>query len=623
MRRFATTLLLLLAALPLLAAGLPAPYSGTPASRDYPGTDVLVLSEQLDYTVAGDGRVTLTVHRAEKVLTYQGMDVIGDPKVAYCKGDQLLQDYGLKTFTPEGQIVEATGNSFTEMTPYELERAPDFTSLRQMVMTKVGLDVGAVAESRYTLSDQRPWRSFLNIDLLLSDGFPTLERTVTITVPEGVSLRYALFNFSAEPEVRRQAGTVAYSWRLKNLPSIAMGQASHDERRLLPRLVATTCPDWKAANARYAPPADEASRASSAVLEKKTDALLKESATPLQKAIALAAFVAESIPTVEWPLEAFDYRPRTAARVFESGYGHALDKAVLLCAMLRHAGIEAAPALCVLSPPGFPDPETVPCIAQFDRILVHAEVGGKTLWIDPTAPLSERSQRDFQGFKGLPLLPGIGEIHTMKAVGGEDRLLVDLRGTMSEDLSVKGEGTVLLSGSYSPYFGVQGSADALKEYLAGLLKSVLPNAELTGYAVALLDPEQFKVTLQFKMGPAAPGKGPRSFVFDTPSESTLAHLTGLHRLRRDLPYLLRRTGQEEVIVDLALPEGMSPRFVPKGFVLSSSGVKAIRSISVESDHLRVRETLSPSERVLPAQEYRSFRDLYARWGAAAERTVLF
>jgi len=623
MRRLATTLVLILAALPLLAAGLPAPYAGTPGPRDYPGTDVLVLSERTDYTVAGDGRVTLAFRRAEKILTYQGMDLVGDPKVAYRKGDQLLSDFGLTTFTPDGRTVEAASNSFTEMTPFELERAPDFTSQRQMVMTKVGLDVGAVAETRYTLADQRPWRRYLNLDLLLTDGFPALERVVTLTVPDGTVLRYAVLNASAEPEVHRESGAVTYTWRFKNRPAVAMGQASHDERRLLPRLVATTCPDWKAANAHYAALADTAARATSAALDKKTDTLLKDCVTPFQKAAALAAWVAGSIPTVEWPLDSFDYSPRGASRVFESGYGNPLDKAVLLCAMLRRAGVEAAPALCAPSPSGFPDPETVPCLAQFDRVIVHADVAGNTLWIDPTAPLAESSQRDFQGFKGLPLLPGIGELHAMTPVGGEDRLLVDLRGTLGDDLSLKGEGTLLLSGSYCPYYKVQGSTEALQEYLTGFLRSVLPGAELTGHSVALLDAQQLKVTLEFKKGPVAAGKGPRSLVFDTPSESALAHLPGLHRLRREVPFLFHRTGQEEVSLDLALPDGLSPRFVPAGFSLSASGTKAVRSVSVEAGHLRVKETLGLSARVLPAAEYGAFRDLYGRWSATAERTVLF
>ena len=62
-------LVLAVAALPVLAAGLPPQYARTPTAKDYPHADVLVLSESRDFTLLPDGRQVEKVRRVEKILT--------------------------------------------------------------------------------------------------------------------------------------------------------------------------------------------------------------------------------------------------------------------------------------------------------------------------------------------------------------------------------------------------------------------------------------------------------------------------------------------------------------------------------------------------------------------------
>lgn len=608
------------------AAALPAPYTQTPTAKEYPGADVLVLSEVREYTLSPDGRVTEKVQRVEKILTYQGMDAVGDPKVSFHKSNQILKDAYLKTFTAEGEVKEAKANSFTEMTPHELGLAPDYTGWRQMVMSKVGLDLGAVVESGWTLEDTRAWRSYLNLQVPLAEGHPSLLRRIVVRVPAGTTLASAT-PFVSPSELKwekgaQEGGFEVQSWTLAKSPALAVGELGAHDAFLLPRLVVTTCPDWKGANATYASYAQKAIEATSPALAAKAKNLVEGKSTPLQKAEALTEFVATHIQSVEWPLAAFDYRPRPAARTFTSGYGHSLDKAVLLCAMLREVGIQAAPALGTFAPLPEADPEKVPCVAQFDGVILHAKLGEQTLWLSPEAPLKERSHAQFQGFAGMPLLAGYGEIHRMTPVGPEDLWAFEGEAELEGTSGFKGNATLRMVGAYSPYYEVQGSGESLKEYLRGVLRSILPGAKLTAHDVSALSPSEVTAKIEFELAGEKDAAIP-ALKTGLPGASALAHLSGLHRNRRDFTLLLPPAGKESVRLSFKLPEGKVPSYMPPSIEKSCEGVAARQTWTLSEGRLRWEWSAELSTRVVPPAQYPAFRSLVTSLQSEAARSVLF
>ncbi len=572
--------LLLGAALSAGAAGLPPQYAGTPTAKEYPLADVLILSETRAFTLQPDGRVTETVKRVEKILTYQGMDEIGDPKIAFQKENQDLVISRCRTYTAEGAVVDAKANSFNEMTPYELEKAPAYTSWRQMVVTKVGLDVNAVVEFEYTVADKKPWRRFLEGVEVLRNAHPALVREVSVTVPMGTDLKWKLLNATENPTTNTDAGQTTTTWTLKDIPSVNFSATSGPERDFLPTLLFTTCPDWARQASAVGALVEKAIGTTSPGLDKKAGDLLTGLVDPFEKAVKLQNYVAESINNVEWPLCSFDFVPRTAGQVYDSGYGNALDKAVLLCALLNKAGIEAAIAAGRKVPESLEDPTTLPCLSQMSGVVVHATVGKAALWLDPTKPLADSSQRNFQGFKGLPLLGGYGEIHTMPAIDAADTLTVSLQVTLAADLSFEGKGTVSLGGEYSPYFKVQGSKDAQKALLQGIVAGLLPGATLGEFSVIRLDPGTAVFEVAFKA--SAPPKGTvRALKTGLPEGSMLKGFHGSYLQQRDLPLILDQAGAEKIAIKFVLPEGMKPAFLPAPFKIETAGSKGGTGLDIQ------------------------------------------
>jgi len=624
--RFATIRALASAALVLSAvaaqAALPARFAGTPTAKDYPNADVLVLSEHTAYTLMPDGRIQKKVDRIEKILTYHGMDAIGDPKVAFNKTDQDLKIETYRTYTPEGRVVDAKPNSFNEMTPFQLEKAPAYTDWRQMVMTKVGLDVNAVTETVYTLTDKKPWRRFLGGVEVLAGDEPALERTVSVTVPDGMDLHYRLFNAKADPQTAKKGESVTYMWTLKNVALVPRGERGGPEDAFLPTLVFTTCPNWGHQASIIGGLVKAADEKTSPALDKKVDALLEGAQGDFEKVVKLHDYVAEDINTVRWPLYDFQFTPRTAADVYDSGYGHALDKAVLLCAMLKHAGFDCAVAAGTPTVEGGVDPALVPCMAQMDTVLVRVEMGKQPLWLDPAATLTERSQRDFVPMKGLPLIPGMGELHTM-TFDGPNELSVSLKAKAAEDLSLEGTGLFTFSGQYSPFFEMQGGQKEQKAFADKLLASALPGAEMTGYSVRRLDPTGVGLTISFKR--PAPGKGEKAkaLTLGIPAGSSLKGIHQPYLGARRLPLVLKWPGSERVSIEVKLPKDVKPLYVPGDLSLTNAAGSLGQTWTNKDGVIKGTWKINLPARVIKPEDYSGFRNLYGLACAQADHTVLF
>lgn len=616
----AAALLAAAVALPALSAGLPPQYAGTPTAKDFPEADVLVLSEKIAFTLLEDGRVEKRVEVVEKILTYQGMDEAGDPFVPFHKDLQELTVTRCRTYDPEGRVVDAQANSFNERTPFALEKAPAYAGWREMVITKVGLDVNAVVELSYTVADRKPWRRFLEEVVPLSGPFPALSREVSVTVPAGMDLHAHLFGAEGRPLVRREGTAETTTWTLKDLPGIPPRELHEEAAAFLPTLVFTTCPDWGHQNAILTRLVDQAAGSSSPALEAKARTLLKGAADPHEKALRLHRYVAESINTIHWPLSAFDFRPRPAAETFDSGYGHPLDKAVLLAGLLRSEGLKADIALGARYPEGSVEMGAVPCAALLDTPVVRAEAGSTVLWLDPAAPLAESSQQTLAGLTALPLVPGISQLHTLD-YPGETFLRVHLDARASEDLSLEGKGTVVLSGRYCPHYAVEGSAEAQKEAAASVLSGLLPGASVSSLNVRRLEPAQFVADVVFTL-PAPSSKGPVLLRLGLPGASLLDRIPTPAASRRILPVVLPHAGKEHFRLTLQLPKGMEPLYLPQDLSLTNAAGRLSRTVVFEEGTIRWETEAEIPAAVVPARSWADLKALHAALLADGGRTMV-
>jgi hypothetical protein len=219
------------------------------------------------------------------------------------------------------------------------------------------------------------------------DTDPVLVSSYTLTLPPGWVAIASLFNHEAlQPQV---SGTT-YTWELRNLPWIEPEAHSPAIYTLAPRLGVNYYPEdpatpaarpakkwsdvsaWSAA--LYDPPASvtDAIRAKSAELT-------AGAATELDKIRAIAAFVQKTnYVAVEINLaRGGGYQPHAADQVLARHYGDCKDKATLMRALLKAAGIDSYAVAIYARDRQYVRPEW-PSPYQFNHAIVAVRVSPET-----------------------------------------------------------------------------------------------------------------------------------------------------------------------------------------------------------------------------------------------------
>lgn len=203
-----------------------------------------------------------------------------------------------------------------------------------------------------------------------------------------------------------------------------------------------------------------------------------------------------------------------------------------------------------------------------------------------------------------------------------DASSVTLEAKVAQDLSLEGKGTVSLSGGYSPFFNVQGSKDAQKAFLGGLVESVLPGAALSDFSVVRMDPARAVFNVSFKA--PAPEKGTvKALKTGLPDGSVLKGVHGMFLEARELPLVLTHGGSEKIDLKLTLAEGLKPAYLPKAIAEQGAAGSLTQIWSAADGAVTLSFEASIPKAVIAVKDYPAFRTLQGTVSAPAARTVIF
>jgi hypothetical protein len=269
--------------------------------------------------------------------------------------------------------------------------------------------------------------------------------------------------------------------------------------------------------------------------------------------------------------EAPGYEPHDVSLTFDNRYGVCRDKAALLVAMLRMAGIDAWPVLINVGPrkdPDVPQP-------YFNHAIVAADSGDPAdpyLLMDPTSETTRSLLPEYlcemsylvardegETIRETPPLPVEGNLLRAETV-------YTLRADASADVTTTLSFAGVNDAAYRGYFASI-PRDGLRAFLERVLQGI-PGAVLTGWEVRpapeelRTSPEPLSVRIDYAIAEAARGAdGGRAALLDLPTipaalaiASRVVGNLGLEKRRfpldTDYP-----CGWEET-VELRLPEGV-------------------------------------------------------------------
>ena len=462
-----------LGALPALAGGPTVPDWVRTAARQtlpsYPAdTPAVVLLEETTLTVRPEGKSTVHVRRAVKILRQQGREY-GDVAVWFNANSKVnylhvwsIGPDGHEYAVKDNEIIERGGEQWGVL----------YDDARAKIAEPPARDVNAVIAYEY---EQRVPFYDSEDTFELQESIPKHEQRYTLILPAGWEYTTA---WHQHPAIQPTVAADHVEWDVRDEPALNMhdildapAAAGLRARGVIsyfgggqPRASG----DWTAIGA-YIQKLNEDRALPSPELAAKAQELVAGKTDFADKVQAIGEFVQQQIRYVAIEIGIGGRQPHNASEIFHFRYGDCKDKATLLAAMLASVGIHST-WVYVDTERGFMTPEApsiagnhaiaaIQLPAGYESSKLHSVVttksGKRFLIFDPTWEFTPFGvlESNLQGSYGILVDGRDSELVAFPVL---DPQLNSVERTahfkLAEDGSLKGEVTVRRNGDIAAYW---------------------------------------------------------------------------------------------------------------------------------------------------------------------------
>lgn len=613
----------------------------------YPGkVPAAVLLEEQRVTVDPSGVMTINTRRAIKILTHEGQREAAAREYYYA-GGRKIKDLRAWLVAPNGFVKTFDKSSVSDLGFFsEMEL---YNDIRAKAIQASNPEVGAVFAYESEVEERA---LFAQDEYLFQVWLPSLDSRYVLSLPPGWRARGTVLNHAAvEPVIQ---GT-SYTWELKDLPFREHEKNGPEARAVVPRLGVDIEPSggaqgfssncfrsWKDVSRWHA-----ALSAGQDELTPEITAKVKEltagAATAYGKIQAIGSYV-QRLKYVAIEMDQAHgggYKPHAADVVFHKKYGDCKDKANLMVAMLRAAGVESHLLALFSGDRTFVRKEW-PSPSQFNHMIVAIEVPegtaaetiteapgvGRLLIFDPTSETTPVGDLPWyeQGSYALLCAGDRGGILKMP-VTKPDSNAIDL--AVNAELAGTGDLAVSLSNTEKGQ-----SADAVRAnhlYNDGAqfrrnVEGVLARTAKS-LTIAKLDTNDnfagnsFRLTVEFGSPSYAQLMQNRLLVF-TPSVADFVMESFPEDAGREEPVVLRAKAYRKH-VRVKLPAGFTVDEMPQAVKLKSDFGEFSTTYRQEAGALYMDEELTTEAVTVPAAEYGEVKKFFDTFtGADRQQAVL-
>ncbi len=200
---------------PLDEDAIRARIAASPSIKNAEGEEALILFEG-DYIDFENGRTVWRHQELIRLYSEYAIEHLGDPRVAWDGRRQMLDIHANRTYLNDGTAQEAPGNAHNEVTPFGLDRAVDFLDIREVVITRVGLERGVTVWLDYTILDVDPaWLPY-GRHFFFHGEFPTAERELVLRGLTGSTVNPEFAELRLPDPIDIGGGLL---WNAKDLPA--------------------------------------------------------------------------------------------------------------------------------------------------------------------------------------------------------------------------------------------------------------------------------------------------------------------------------------------------------------------------------------------------------------------
>jgi tetratricopeptide (TPR) repeat protein len=449
--------------------------------------EATVLFERDAYTFDAEGRVTFRhtiIYRIETQAGVEGWSEISSQWEPWYQSQPEIQ---ARVIASDGKVSLLDQKTVTDG-PANADSEDTYTDARVRKAPLPAMALGAIVEEDTTVTDKLPFFSGGGVyEDSFSRGVPIVHSELVIDTPEKTRLQYRVHLLPAVKTTEKIADGIRHLSFVQEYLGARedsdIDLASHNLSG--PLIEFSTGESWASVANAYRELAE-------AHIDPDKVKSLLPGGPGGDRTATIQRIVARLHKDIRYTGIEFgqaSLQPATAAEVLKHHFGDCKDKAALLVAMLRAAGIPANLALLDTGPGVDVNPD-LPGMNDFDHAIVYVPAppgGGDPLWIDATAEFAQVGTLPSmdQGRLALIVAAGATTLTPTPEAKPEDDLLTEVRDVvMAEYGSAHITETSLTHGevdaSYRSDFGDAETREkkanlekyAKDEYLAKSLASV-------------------------------------------------------------------------------------------------------------------------------------------------------
>lgn len=604
----------------------------------------ILLSEQ-HVMVDPSGVVTTHTREAIKILTHEGQkEAVAEDY--YFNGGRRVKQLHAWLVAPNGFIKTYEKNDVADIGAFDQMEL--YNDIRIRRIRAENPEIGAVFAYESEVEEKS---LFAQDQYQFQTDLPAVQSRYILTLPAGWTASAVVINH--EP-IQPVVDGSTYTWELKELPFREREDQSPSMRGLVPRLAvdfrppantplagATYFRSWTDVSQWHAQLAAGQDEVTTEIASKVRE-LTANAPTEYAKIQAIGRYVqAIRYVAIEMDLShGGGYKPHTADAVFRKQYGDCKDKANLMHAMLKAAGVQSY-LVTIFSGDRTFVREEWPSPQQFNHMILAIRVSdatlgptvmtsaaGRLLLFDPTSettPLGDLPWYE-QGSWALLCAGQQGALLKMPATKPEANLM-----EISVDANLTGAGD--LSGSFSSKHTGQ-SADMERaqhfhrtsDEFRAMLESVFSRT-VKAVSISNLEVQDAfeQNAFHIKLDLASQGYGQlmqqRLLVFSPSIVEPLGPKFS-RTPKRSEPIMLTAAVYRKH-TRIKLPAGFTMDEMPESAKLESDFAKFTLTFRQETDELMVEEELTTEAVTLPAEEYPHVKKFFDQFdGADQQRAVL-
>lgn len=554
--------------------------------------DAVFLLDEATYQWTADRRLITTVHRIIRIGTDIGVEAYADHRIPYDNDNCTFRVNALRTWR-DNQWWETGETGIVETLPEPLRKACAYSNMREMMLLHDGVEIPCIIEVSYTIEDKRPFRSGTDGMWLFTKKQPAVKSRLSLVVPKGMPQFYYSSPDAPEPEVvaSDDKGNETYIWTAGPLAALPVPHTDCPAR-YTPHVIWSAWKDW-ATLGEYINGNIKAAGFLDSTLVSRLDSLLRDSRTGPEKANLIAGFIDERTSLIDYPENYWLASPRSAMDVYNSAYGHRLDRAVLAEALYTKAGFSAVPVF-ISDEFGAID-SNVPSLSRLGRIGIWVSGPDLEAFYDPEESTLQRGLSQITGrtiwSPGVDTQPGIRIGGTSEYSNME--IIIDLTINSDSD-TISGHGFLYTDNCLNVFDRMEGLAGEAHEFLNEAMGGVLEGIEVTDYSFNRFD--IFSVIAGFDFNMKKPDKDnygrlplktgdPAGGIYDHLPEN-ISLYNAEHKSPVNLQCLMRRT------VELRIKTGdLQPVYIPTDKKMENKAGGVIITVKQDNDRIDIRREL--------------------------------